>query len=58
MEDPLSTAQTEQVGHFTMAICHAQASPEAQERWSRRSEILAQWLLAEWQRDEEGRKCA
>lgn len=58
MEDSLSTVQTEQVGHFAMAICHAQASPEAQARWSRRSETLAQWLLAERQRDEEGRKCA
>ena len=42
---------TERVGQFTFTVTRGEDSPESRERWSRRSDALAAWLLAEWQRE-------
>jgi len=42
------TLQTERVGQFDLAVVD-DSSPEAAERWTRRAEVVAQWLIAEWQ---------
>lgn len=41
--------QTERVGQFDLAVVFDDSSPEAAERWTRRAEVVAQWLIAEWQ---------
>ena len=46
------TRQIETVARMAMAIAPAESSPEAAERWARRAEILAQWLLAMWRREQ------
>ena len=46
-----SPGPVESVGQLGMAVICADPSPEAAERWSRRSEALADWLLSEWQRE-------
>jgi hypothetical protein len=43
--------EVEQVGKFEMTLVCAESSPEAAERWARRAEALAAWLLSEWQRE-------
>ncbi len=52
MEDTLSRVRPERVGQFTMTITLAQPSPDAEQRWARRSEILAGWLISEWHRNQ------
>ncbi|MCC7293574.1 MAG: hypothetical protein IT449_16075 [Phycisphaerales bacterium] len=42
---------TERVGPLEMRVEVAAATPESEQRWERRSESLAAWLLGEWQRD-------
>jgi hypothetical protein len=37
-----------------MAVARAESSPEAAERWARRAEVLAGWLLGLWQRERQG----
>ena len=46
--------QTERVGQFDLAVACAGPSPEAAERWARRGEVLARWLLGEWEREHQG----
>ena len=43
--------QTQRVGQFDLAVVCADPSPEAAARWARRAEMLAGWLLSEWQRE-------
>lgn len=38
-------------GPLEMRVEVAAATPESEQRWERRSDALAAWLLAEWQRD-------
>lgn len=40
----------EHVGQFEFKVEVAEATPEASERWNRRAEVLAAWLLDEWRR--------
>lgn len=39
---------TEQVGPLEMSVTAGEQTSEAAERWARRSDALAAWLLAEW----------
>lgn len=40
----------EKVGDYEFTIRFAEEdSPEARERWARRHEVLAAWLLSQWQ---------
>lgn len=41
----------EHVGQFEMRVEAAEPTPKSCERWARRAEALAAWLLAEWQRE-------
>ena len=41
-----------QVGNITMTIQQAPRTPENQEKWGRRAEALAHWLLAEWEKQQ------
>ena len=43
---------TYQVGKFTMRVV---VSENTSERWHRRHEALANWLLAEWEREQRQR---
>ena len=45
--------QVEMVTHMAMAIASAEPSPEAEERWARRAEVLAAWLAAAWRREQD-----
>jgi hypothetical protein len=42
---------TERVGQIEMIVAAAPPTPEAEQRWQQRAEVLANWLLAEWQRE-------
>ena len=43
--------QTKIVSGFALTVATAaHMSPEAETRWAQRAEILANWLLGEWQR--------
>lgn len=42
---------TERVGQFEMRVEAADPTPQSLEKWNRRAEALAAWLLAEWQRE-------
>jgi hypothetical protein len=37
------------VSGFTLTVAPAGPSSEAEARWARRAEVLANWLLGEWQ---------
>ena len=41
------------VGNLMMTVRAAPRTPENQERWERRSEALAAWLLAQWERQQQ-----
>lgn len=41
----------ERVGPLEMRIEVAESTPESEQRWQQRAEILANWLLSEWQRE-------
>jgi hypothetical protein len=43
---------TECVGQFDMRVEAAEPASQTLERWNRRAEALAAWLLAEWQREQ------
>ena len=51
MEGSLRQDGPECVGRLTMTVETAKPSPEAAERWARRGEVLAAWLLGEWLRE-------
>lgn len=42
---------TECVGPLEMRIGVAESTPGSEQRWADRAEALANWLLAEWQRE-------
>lgn len=44
------TSYVEVVGGYAMSVAIAPSSPDAAQRWNQRAEVLAQWLLSEWQR--------
>lgn len=46
------TSDVEVVGGYALSVAIAPSSPDAAQRWNRRAEVLAQWLLSEWQREQ------
>ena len=44
------TIETETVAGLVMTVVRAEPSAVAQKQWAQRSEALATWLLAEWNR--------
>lgn len=44
------TFDVEVVGGYALSVAIAPSSPDAAQRWNQRAEVLAQWLLSEWQR--------
>jgi hypothetical protein len=44
---------TDRVGKFAMRVVPAERTPESEERWARRSEALAAWLLARWRQQQQ-----
>ena len=46
----LSDEVTERVGQFDMHIRFGERTAGSAERWQKRSEVLAAWLLDEWTR--------
>jgi hypothetical protein len=40
------------VGGFEMTVTSTEISDDATYRWSRRSELLAAWLLTQWQEEQ------
>jgi hypothetical protein len=49
-------AVIERVGGYELEVVFAEETPETRERWARRSEAIAAWMLAEWKRqNREGR---
>lgn len=46
------TRQADTVVRMAMTITAAAPSPEAKERWERRAEVLAAWLVGEWRREQ------
>lgn len=52
-------AKLERVGNIELRVVVGEHTPEFEERWSRRAEVIASWLLAEWRREQaQGRKVA
>jgi len=47
--------QTHRVGKIEFQVVTGDRTPEVEERWSRRSEAIAAWLLAEWEREQRRR---
>jgi len=45
----------ERVGRLAMRVECAKPGVESSDRWSRRSDALAAWLLDEWEREKEHR---
>lgn len=45
----------ERVGNIEMRVRFGERSPESDERWQRRSEALAAWLIEQWQREQRRR---
>ncbi|HPD31092.1 MAG TPA: hypothetical protein PLL20_13940 [Phycisphaerae bacterium] len=43
---------TDRVGDFEMRVVTGERTSESEERWSRRSEMIATWLLDEWKRQQ------
>lgn len=40
------------IGKFTFEVRAAEPSDDADARWQRRSDALAAWLMAEWEREQ------
>jgi len=47
--------QTHRVGKIEFHVVAGERTREVEERWSRRSEVIAAWLLAEWEREQRRR---
>jgi len=43
---------TERVGEFEMRVVAGKRTAESEQRWSRRSEMIAAWLLDDWKRQQ------
>ena len=52
MQDEFKCGTSERVGNIRMTVRAAPRTPENQERWDRRHEALAAWLLAQWEREQ------
>lgn len=50
--DTVTLDATERVGKWEMRVAFAEPSPESEARWARRTEALAAWLFAEWNREQ------
>lgn len=50
------TRHAERVGLLDMRVVIAERSDESDDRWRRRVEALAAWLLAEWEHERRGRR--
>lgn len=46
------TIPVQTVAGYQFSIVPGESTPESQERWERRVEALANWLLFEWQRQQ------
>ena len=44
---------SETAGGFVLTVATAEPSPEAEAHWAQRPEVLANWLISEWQRAHE-----
>ena len=51
---PPRRCSSDGVGRFDMAEACAELPPEAVDRWARRAEVLARWLLAAWEEERQG----
>lgn len=40
------------VGPYEIRVVVGEPTAESEERWSRRSETIARWLLSQWQREQ------
>lgn len=49
---------TKRVGNIEMAVRFVPATPEAQEKFDRRADALAAWLLALWEREQKAKGVA
>ena len=47
-----------QVGNIEMEVRFAPPTPENQEKFDRRAEALAAWLLAQWERQQQAKEVA
>ena len=52
MQDEFECGIPERIGNITMSVRTSRRTPENQEKWDRRSEVLAAWLLAQWEREQ------
>jgi hypothetical protein len=43
---------TERVGQFEFSVEAAPPTPESEARWQQRAEILANWLISEWDHEQ------
>ena len=50
--DDAGADTTERVGPFMLTVASSEPSPEAAGRWGRRAEVLANWLVGEWRREQ------
>jgi hypothetical protein len=48
--------QTHRVGRIEFEVVADECTPEVEERWAQRSEAIAAWLTAEWEREQRRRK--
>jgi hypothetical protein len=53
---PASGSRTEHVGRFQMTVVRAEPTQESEERWTRRADALAQWLLEQWRQEQVARE--
>lgn len=58
MEAKEKSDATERVGKFEMAVKAAEHSGQSAERWAQRVKILSNWLLAQWQQEQEKQEAA
>jgi len=52
MQDEFECGIPERIGNITMSVRTSRRTPANQEKWDRRSEVLAAWLLAQWEREQ------
>ena len=50
--DTVTSDATERVGKFEMKVAPGRPTRDTEERWSRRVDALASWLIAEWEQEQ------
>lgn len=55
MNTVLDKPQTHRVGRIEFEVVATDRTADGEERWSRRSEAITAWLLAEWEREQRRR---